>query len=45
MRIYHDGILITNEKEIIFKNKLLSKLLSLSDKNGFAMFSAEATNA
>jgi hypothetical protein len=29
MRVYHDGILLTNEKEIIFKNKIFSKLMLL----------------
>lgn len=27
MRVYHDGIVLTNGKEIVFKNKLLSELL------------------
>jgi hypothetical protein len=27
MRVYHDGIVLTNGKEIVFKNRLLSELL------------------
>lgn len=37
MRVYHDGLLITNEKEIVFKNKLLSKLLNMSEIKGLQM--------
>jgi hypothetical protein len=36
MRVYHDGMLLTNDKEVVFKNRLLAKLLKLdSPQTGF----------